>query len=101
MVALGVVFKAKFKIIMKQRIFSNWTLRRVLYLVLGIVVMVQSVMTEQWFGLALGAYFASMGLFAFGCAGGQCYGSAPSASLYGQNTAPMVEDIKFEEVKNN
>jgi hypothetical protein len=101
MVALGVVFKAKFRIIMKKRIFSNWTLRRALYLVLGIVVMIQSVMTEQWFGLALGAYFASMGLFAFGCAGGQCYGSTPSASLYGQNTVPMVEDIKFEEVKNN
>ena len=101
MVALGVVFKAKFKIIMKQRIFSNWTLRRSLYLVLGIVVMVQSVMTEQWFGLAFGAYFASMGLFAFGCAGGQCYGSAPSASFDRQKSVPVVEDIKFEEVKNN
>jgi hypothetical protein len=42
-----------------------------------------------------------MGLFAFGCAGGHCYGSAPSASFDGQNSVPVVEDVKFEEVKNN
>ena len=72
---------------MKQRILSNWTLRRVLYLVLGIVVMVQSVMSEQWFGLAFGAYFASMGLFAFGCAGG-----IVTAALH---QLPLMGKIRF------
>lgn len=84
---------------MKQRILSNWTFTRALYLVLGIVVMVQSVMSEQWFGLAFGAYFASMGLFAFGCAAGHCYGTAPSSKSYAQSNAPIIEDVEFEEVK--
>lgn len=85
---------------MKQRILSNWTFTRALYLVLGIVVMVQSVVTQQWFGLAFGAYFASMGLFAFGCAAGHCYGAASSSKSYVQSKAPIIEDVEFEEVKN-
>lgn len=85
---------------MKQRILSNWTVPRALYLVLGIMVMVQSVMSAQWFGLAFGAYFASMGLFAFGCAAGQCYGPAASKS-YKQTKASIIEDVEFEEVKTN
>jgi hypothetical protein len=30
-------------------------------------------MSKQWFGVAFGGYFASMGLFAFGCGAGNCY----------------------------
>lgn len=86
---------------MKQRILSNWTVPRALYLVLGIMVMVQSVMSAQWFGLAFGAYFASMGLFVFGCAAGQCYGSTPSSKSYRPSAAPIIEDVEFEEVKTN
>ncbi|MBK7469089.1 MAG: hypothetical protein IPJ43_21185 [Saprospiraceae bacterium] len=29
-------------------------------------------MLHQWVGALLGAYFASIGLFAFGCAAGNC-----------------------------
>jgi murein endopeptidase len=57
---------------MKERILTNWTFTRVLFLVMGSYIVVQSVITEQWFGLAIGGYFASMGLFAFGCAAGNC-----------------------------
>lgn len=31
---------------------------------MGIAVIVQSVMSQQWFGVVIGGYFASMGLFA-------------------------------------
>jgi hypothetical protein len=57
---------------MKERILNNWTFMRALYLLMGIAVIVQSVMSQQWFGVAFGGYFASMGLFAFGCAAGNC-----------------------------
>jgi len=83
---------------MIKRILNDWTFTRALYLILGIVVIVQSVMTQQWFGAIFGAYFASMGLFAFGCAAGNCFGTNQKTEM--QRIENMdVHDIEFEEVK--
>jgi hypothetical protein len=83
---------------MIKRIMNDWTFTRALYLILGIVVIVQSVMTQQWFGAIFGAYFASMGLFAFGCAAGNCFGTNQKTEM--QRIENMdVHDIEFEEVK--
>ncbi|MGV8878118.1 MAG: hypothetical protein ACOH2A_03710 [Sphingobacteriaceae bacterium] len=57
---------------MKNRILTGWTFRRVLYVAIGLFVVIQSVMQQQWLGIFLGSYFASMGIFAFGCAAGNC-----------------------------
>jgi len=81
---------------MKQRILTNWTFARGLYLVMGIFVIVQSVMSQQWFGVAFGGYFAAMGLFAFGCASGNCFGGSCAVEPK-QKTA--IQDVDFEEVK--
>lgn len=59
---------------MKQRILRGWNIQRVLYVVLGVMVIIQSIGQHQWPGIVFGGYFASMGIFAFGCAGGNCYG---------------------------
>jgi hypothetical protein len=84
---------------MIKRIMNDWTFTRALYLILGIVVIVQSVMTQQWFGAIFGAYFASMGLFAFGCAAGNCFGTNQKTEM--QRIENMdVHDIEFEEVKH-
>lgn len=55
-------------------------------------------MEKQWLGLAFGAYFASMGLFAFGCAGGNCFGGTCSAEPK-KFTKDKVEDVDYEEIK--
>lgn len=57
---------------MKDRLLKGWNLRRVLYLVLGVIVIVQAVHTAQYLLILFGAYFASMGIFNFGCASGAC-----------------------------
>jgi hypothetical protein len=59
-----------------KRVFTNWNLRRVAFAGLGILMSVQSIMDHHWIGLAIGIYFTSMGVFSFGCAGGQCFGNA-------------------------
>lgn len=59
---------------MIERVLTQWTLPRALFLVMGIIVMVQSIMSHQWLGVLFGSYFAAMGLFAFGCASGNCFG---------------------------
>ena len=83
---------------MKERILTNWTFARALYLVMGIAVVVQSIMSQQWFGVAFGGYFAAMGLFAFGCAAGNCYGGNCSTELE-QKSNTAIQDVEFEEVK--
>ena len=77
---------------MKERILTNWTFARALYLIMGIAVIIQSVISQQWFGVALGGCFASMGLFAFGCTSCNCY-VAPK-----QKTS-TIQNVNFEEVK--
>lgn len=59
---------------MKQRLTTGWTFRRAIFLLMGIFLIALAISDKQWFGIAFGAYFASMGLFAFGCAGVNCFG---------------------------
>jgi hypothetical protein len=58
---------------MKDRLLKGWTFIRVFYLAMGLIIATHSAMNMEWMGAVLGAYFASMGLFSFGCAAGQCY----------------------------
>jgi hypothetical protein len=81
---------------MKERILTNWTYTRALYLLIGIAVIFQSAMSQQWFEVAFGGYFASMGLFAFGCASGNCFGGNCSVEPKQKSN---IQDVDFEEVK--
>lgn len=79
---------------MKNRLLNNWTFPRVLYVLMGSFVVVQSVLQSQWFGVLFGLYFAAMGLFAFGCAAGNCGVNLNSKAM--QNH----KDVEFEEVSS-
>lgn len=56
-----------------KRLLTGWTYVRIAYLIIGLLVIGQSIAEEQWLGLALGGYISFMGLFAFGCAAGSCF----------------------------
>ncbi|NOT38353.1 MAG: hypothetical protein HOP11_13360 [Saprospiraceae bacterium] len=81
---------------MLERITSNWTYIRVFYLIMGLIVIIQSVMYQQWFGVAFGSYFASMGLFAFGCASGSCFGNNTKNEATSQT---ITQEVEYEEIK--
>lgn len=83
---------------MKQRILTGWTFSRVLYLAMGIIILIQSVMIRQWMGMVLGLYFAAMGIFAFGCAAGNCFSSAGRMPRTSKQETDG-QDISFEEIK--
>lgn len=59
---------------MLQRIKQKWTFTRILFSVLGTTLIIQSIIKLEWLGVFIGLYFAVMGVFAFGCANGNCYG---------------------------
>lgn len=80
---------------MKERILTGWSFGRVLYLLLGIYVSIATVMEGHWPGIAIGAYFAAMGLFRFGCAAGNCY----TSNAFSERGQPEGKGIHYEEVK--
>jgi hypothetical protein len=57
---------------MMKRITTGWTAMRALYVVLGVSIAVHSGFGNEWLAMGIGLYFAAMGIFGFGCAGGHC-----------------------------
>lgn len=83
---------------MKERILTGWTFMRAVYAIMGVVIIVQSVMSHQYIIAIFGVYFASMGIFAFGCAAGNCY--VPNTNTKRNvRGAANVQDAEFEEMK--
>jgi hypothetical protein len=80
---------------MKERILTNWNWIRVMYLLTGVFMTVQALTSQQWLIALAGTYFASMGLFGFGCASGGCAIDNRPAS----GESDTVSEVKFEEVK--
>jgi hypothetical protein len=81
---------------MIARILTRWTFARVLYLGLGLVVLIDGLATSQWISVVIGGYWAAMGLFAFGCAAGNCMGD--SCEVNPQSEAvlskPNIENLQ-------
>lgn len=63
---------------MKERILTGWNWVRMIYLLTGLTIIIQAIVTAQWIGIALGGYFAAMAIFRFGCAAGSCFGGSCS-----------------------
>jgi hypothetical protein len=77
---------------MKQAIFSNWNFMRFIRLVLGIVIIVQSVIVKDWAIGLLGILFTAMPVFNIGCCG--VSGCAAPA----KKSSEIIKDITYEEV---
>ena len=58
---------------LKLRLTTGWTFQRAIFAIIGTIIVVQSIADNQWVFALFGLYFASMGLFAYGCASGNCY----------------------------
>ncbi|WP_222164961.1 hypothetical protein [Edaphocola aurantiacus] len=57
---------------MNKPLLFGWTLRRILYFVLGTWAAIQSALDQQWLLMGAGLYFVAMAIFRLGCAGNQC-----------------------------
>ena len=79
---------------MKERILSNWTFRRILFVGVGLFVVVNSFLQKENVGIFMGLYLLSMGVFSFGCAN-NCGISTTNKTV----SSNSFEDVQFEEVK--
>jgi hypothetical protein len=84
---------------MKERILKGWNIQRVLFPVIGMIIIIQAYNDKQWMGALLGAYFVSMGIFRFGCASGRCVESISNQKAPQESNNESTGEVEFEEVK--
>ena len=65
---------------LKNRVLKGWTFSRFMFVLIGSFIIIQAVLDGHWYGVVLGAYVAFMGIFAFGCASGNCNYIPPTKS---------------------
>jgi hypothetical protein len=78
---------------MRERILKNWTVMRLIYLLMGGFVMIQALVDQQWFVAIAGAYIGSMGLFGLGCASGSC-ANVNNTTQPVREVSPGLKEIK-------
>ncbi len=83
---------------MKERILTGWTFQRGLFVVIGLIIIIQAFIEKEWLSTLLGGYFLSMGVFSFGCASGSCFSG--NCGVDSRTNKKEISDIEFEEVKN-
>ncbi len=79
---------------MKNRLLYGWTITRGFYLLMGLAIILSSASAKDWLSVAIGSYFAAMGLFAFGCAGGYCMNNSSSIKVESETKAVDWEEVK-------
>lgn len=84
---------------MKNRLLRGWTFKRVVYVVVGIATVIMAFKYDVKLMSVAGLYFAAMGLFSFGCAGGSCYTGYPKNNSTLHTSAFRPEKVEFEEIK--
>jgi hypothetical protein len=77
---------------MWYRITNNWNVFRVIRLLLGVMILVQSIQFREYWFVLLGGLFALLALLNMGCAGGNC------ATPTHRNTHQKQTEISYEEV---
>ncbi|MCO6495141.1 MAG: hypothetical protein J5I91_05610 [Bacteroidetes bacterium] len=79
-----------------KELLKGWNLMRVLYLVMGILIIIQGVETKEWFVALMGGLLLVMGIFKMGCANTKsCCNTAISPKKSESNN----DEINFEEIK--
>lgn len=79
---------------MMNTLFQNWTFMRRLRLLLGVVVLVQSIVTKDIVMGGMSAFLIATSVFNFGCCGSEGR-DVNSNKSKNKNT---IEDIEFKEV---
>ena len=78
----------------KQQLLSNWSMMRMVKLVLSIIILIQSVQHHDLMFGFLGGIFLTQTLLNMGCCGvGGC------AVPMKKNDSSTIQDVQFEEIK--
>lgn len=78
---------------MKALLFKNWNVMRILRLAMGVFIITQGIMANEWILTIMGGIFSLLAIFNMGCCGTSTCGR-PIKIRKNQ-----IEEVSFEEVK--
>lgn len=76
-----------------KNLLSNWNFMRIVRLVLGVSIMIQSMLIHEWMFVGLGALFSLMAVLNVGC----CV--AGNCRMPDRKNFSKEDEVIFEEVK--
>ena len=76
---------------MREQIFKHWNFFRILRLILGLIIIIQSIYTKNYVFGILGLLFTTLAVFNIGCNGSSC-------SIQQYSTSKQSEEVIYEEV---
>ncbi len=76
-----------------KKLLINWNLMRFVRLVLGIIIIIQGIITKQYIFALIGLLFAAMALLNIGCCGTMVCNNSKTA-----NSESTTKEISYEEV---
>jgi hypothetical protein len=82
---------------MKERILSRWNFVRILWLMMGAGIIIQSVTERDFLMLLPGLYFVFAALANIGCFAGSC---ATMPQINNGKKKQAITEIEFEEVQS-
>lgn len=80
---------------MKMIFLKNWNVMRVLRLGMGVFIISQGVLAQEWALIAMGGIFSVLAVLNIGC----CGTSACKTPTIKSNKAIVTEEITYEEIK--
>lgn len=78
---------------MKALFFKNWNVMRILRLAMGVFIITQGVMANEWVLTIMGGIFSLLALLNIGCCG------TTACSMPTPKHKGLVKDITYEEIK--
>jgi hypothetical protein len=82
---------------LKQRLFTNWHLVRIMRLAIGTMLLVEGIRSREWAIGLFSVFFLYQAITDTGCCGSQgCYTTPDKASLKKQD---VTTEVEYEEVK--
>ena len=78
-------------------IIQKYSIIRWFYAIVGLGIFFSALLDKKYLEMIFGLYFASMGIFNYGCAAGFC--GNPKANNNVQITDKVNNEITFEEIK--
>lgn len=83
---------------LKQRLFTNWHLVRIVRLGIGLMLLVMGIQNKEWAMGLFSLFFLFQAVTDTGCCGTRGY-CPPSPNSNGGTKAMLNDEIEYEEIK--
>jgi len=83
---------------MKNRLTNGWNFIRIVFTVLGLFMLIQSIFDKEYLSSFLGSLLVIMGLFGIGCALGSCC-AAGACNSSKKSELKKENEVIYQEIK--